>query len=68
MTDEDHDRNCERRERLVREICSLMGWPYRQSPIFTGLRKVALGEATVIGLDKLAEVIERLKVISTEAR
>jgi hypothetical protein len=40
-----------------------MGWPYKTGPVWTGLRKVAMAEAIVIGLDKLQEIIDELEAI-----
>jgi len=67
MTDEQHDQNCERREALVRQIGAIMGWDYHQSPIYAGLRKVAIADATVIGLDKLEQIIGRLEGLTSIA-
>lgn len=62
MTDaEILDANHARRQRLVREMCAVMGWEYKTYPAWTGLRKVARAEATAISLDKLEEVIARLR-------
>jgi hypothetical protein len=49
------------REQLVRRVCVVMGWEYHTSPVWAGLRKVALAEAVAIGLDKLEEIIIRLE-------
>ena len=54
----------ERREAVVRRIVGLMGWDYHTSPVWGGLRKVALAEAVVLGVDKaeaIAAEIERLR-------
>lgn len=45
------------REQLIRRACKAMGWEYKTSPVWTGLRKVALAEAVPIGLDRLEEML-----------
>jgi hypothetical protein len=56
----ENDRH-ERRERLCRRACELMGWEYKVHPAYAGIRKVANGEAVAISLEKLEEVIKRLE-------
>jgi hypothetical protein len=56
----DVDANHKRREKLTRHLCAIMGWEYKTGPVYAGLRKAALAEAVVVGLDKLEEIITRL--------
>lgn len=58
---EEGDKRHKRRERLCREICNLMGWEYKTSPTWTSIRKIAKGEAVAISLEKLDEIIERIR-------
>lgn len=70
MTDEEAaeaDRNVARREALVQRLCAVMGWEYKTGNIWTGLRKAAKAEATVIGLDKLEEILARLEAAAVVA-
>ncbi len=53
--------NHRRQTALGKRLCKLMGWTYKTCPVWTGLRKVALGEAVVIGLDKLELILEQLE-------
>lgn len=46
---------------LCRELCSLMGWKTGTVHKYTAIRKFALDEAVVIGLDKLEEIVRRLE-------
>ncbi len=65
-TDEEMDARHARREKVVRQFCNLMGWEYKTSPVFAGIRKVALGQAVALGMDKAEELlaeIERLRSI-----
>jgi hypothetical protein len=55
------DARCERRESLIRRMVAVMGWEYHTSPVLTGMRKAALSEAVVVGLDKLEAILERLE-------
>lgn len=55
------DARHERRNQLCRRLCDLMGWQQKTGHIWGHLRKVALAEAAVIGLDKLEEIIRRLE-------
>ena len=62
--DAEVDANHARLEQLVRRIGSLMGWEYSTTLKYTCIRKIAVGEAAVIGLDKLEAIcteIERLR-------
>ena len=61
------DERHKRRESLVRHVCDVMGWDYSQSPVWTGLRKVALAEAIPVGLDKLQEIINKLHEANRKA-
>ncbi len=49
-----------RREMLTWQLCQAMGWEYKTCPVWTGLRKAALAEAVVIGVEKLQEILVRL--------
>jgi Multiubiquitin len=62
-SDEEFDANAERRDRLVRRACTLMGWKYRTGPVWGGIRKFALAEAVVISLEKLEEILDRLETL-----
>lgn len=67
LTDEqiaEWDANRERRESLVRRIAELMYWSYSQSPIYSGFRQTAIGNATVISNDKLEQIVNRLEAQS----
>lgn len=55
------EKNAERRELLVIRACNVMGWQYKKSPVWAGLRKVATGEAVAISLDKFEEILEVLE-------
>src|ERR1700722_4713009 len=57
----DFDAAVVRRESLIRRACKIMGWEYHTSPVWTGLRKIALCEAVPISLDKLEEILNRLE-------
>jgi hypothetical protein len=61
------DARCQKREAVVRRVCAVMGWDYHQSPVWTGLRKVALAEAVPVGLDKLEEIMDRLDEANRKA-
>jgi hypothetical protein len=63
MDDDKLDELAERREQLIRRMCEVMCWEYSTSPVWSGLRKVALAEAVPVGLDKLEHVIDRLSII-----
>lgn len=67
MTDKEEaelDRNVARREALVQRLCAVMGWEYATAVIWAGLRKVAEAEATVIGLNRLEEIVARLDTLT----
>jgi hypothetical protein len=38
-----------------------MGWEYHRSFKLTAIRKVAMAEAVVVGLDKLEEMLNRIE-------
>lgn len=65
MTDADEftleDAAHEFREALVKRVAAVMGWPYKTSPVWAGLRKVAMAEGVVVGVDKLEEIVVRLE-------
>lgn len=61
MTDEEHEKKCERRDEVSRRLCELMGWPYGTGLVWLGLRKIALAEATAVSVDKLEEIVKRLE-------
>jgi hypothetical protein len=64
----DIERNAERAEKLIKRMCKLMGWDYKTSPLWTGIRKVAVREAVPIGLDKLEAVVRRLERLPSQWR
>ncbi len=51
----------ERRQKLSRKLCKLMGWEFKNCHVYAALRKAAMAEAVVIGMDKLEEIIKRLE-------
>lgn len=59
--DDDFEARHLRRDELVRQMCEVMGWEHSSSHIWTAIRKVAKAEAVAISLDKLEEVLDRLK-------
>ena len=61
IKDAEMDARCHRREELVRRTCKVMGWEYKTSPVFAGIRKIALGEAVAVSLNKLEEILKRLE-------
>lgn len=46
---------------LCRQLCKLMGWPQKTVHKYTAIRKFAMDEAVVVGLDKLEEIVRRLE-------
>ncbi len=55
------DRRHAAREAAVRRACEIMGWEYHTSPVFAGIRKVALGHAVAISVEKLNELLDALE-------
>lgn len=55
------DRRHAAREAAVRRACEVMGWDYHQSPAWTGIRRVALGEAVAISVEKLNALLDELQ-------
>ncbi len=51
----------ERREAVTKRLCAVMGWEYGKKPIWAGLRKIALAEATAVGIDRLEEIVTALE-------
>lgn len=60
MSDDEFDANHERREALTSRACVLMGWDQKTWPIWGHLRKVAMAQAVVVGLDKFEELLNAL--------
>ena len=54
------DRRHEAREVVVRRACGVMGWDYKTSPAYTGIRQVALGNAVAVSVEKLHELLDRI--------
>jgi hypothetical protein len=50
-----------RREEAVRRACKMMGWEYKTSPVFAGIRLVAKGEAVAISLEKLNQFLDTIE-------
>jgi len=61
MTDKEMDAQHRRREKVVRRACRVMGWEYKTCPVFTGIRKVAIGQAVPVGLEKLEAMLDRIE-------
>jgi hypothetical protein len=48
------------REAVVRRACEVMGWEYKTSPVYAGIRQVALGNAVAISVEKLHAILDRI--------
>lgn len=48
------------REDAVRRACEVMGWDYHQSPVWAGLRKVAMADAVAISVEKLNQLVDAI--------
>lgn len=66
MTDDEMDHWHKRREAVISRACTIMGWDYKTSPVFTGLRKVAMAEAVAISLEKLGELLDRIEYLERD--
>lgn len=54
------NRRHEAREAVVRRACEIMGWTYKTSPSYAGIRQVALGNAVAVSVEKLHELLDRI--------
>lgn len=60
IADEIADARHAARETVVRRACEAMGWDYKTSPVYAGIRQVALGNAVAISVEKLHELLDRI--------
>lgn len=60
IADEIADQRHEAREAVVRRACEVMGWDYHTSPVWGGLRQVALGNTVAVSVEKLHELLDRI--------
>lgn len=55
------------REEAVRRACEVMGWDYRQAPVWAGLRKVAMADAVAISVEKLNLLVDAIHEANRKA-
>lgn len=60
VADEIADARHKAREAAVRRACEVMGWEYKMSPAYAGIRQVALGNAVAISVEKLHQLLDRI--------